>query len=86
MSVDCGILECVCCLGFSRWAWKRCIYAGAYDSEQWPLANIEEFEPVPRICRNILAVYEDDLKNPKWAPAGGYGMNPDWVADRKSVV
>lgn len=82
MSVDCGILECVCCLGFSRWAWQRCIYAGAYDSKQWPLANIEEFEPVPRICRYILAVYEDDLKNPKWAPSGGYGMNPDWVAKK----
>jgi hypothetical protein len=39
----------------------------------------EEFEPVPRLCRLILSVYEYDLRNPKWAPPGGYGINPEWL-------
>lgn len=76
------LLECIYCVGCSRWAWKRCIHSGAHDSEKWALANIEDFEPVPRICRIILAVYEDDLRNPKWAPPGGYRMNPDWLVKR----
>ncbi|RYR23778.1 hypothetical protein Ahy_B02g057276 isoform D [Arachis hypogaea] len=54
-----------------------------YESENWGLATAEEFEPVPRICRIILSVYEEDLRNPQWAPPGGYGMNPDWVVLRK---
>ncbi|BAF19229.1 Os06g0256300 [Oryza sativa Japonica Group] len=73
MSVSCG-LEWVVCLGCTRWAWKRLTYIGAYDSEAWPAAAPGEFEPVPRICRVILAIYEDDLSNPtKFAPPGrGY--------------
>eukprot|EP01018_Ginkgo_biloba_P029161 Gb_23706 [translate_table: standard] len=84
MSLACGIplLECVYCLACSRWAWKRCIYTGAHDSEHWGLATFEEFEPVPRICRIILAVYEEDLRNPRWPPPGGYRINPDWVVKR----
>ncbi|XP_068659956.1 uncharacterized protein [Aristolochia californica] len=78
MSVSCG-LECVVCLGCSRWLWKRCTYVGSDDSATWTLATADEFEPVPRICRGILAVYEDDLRNPRWRPEGGYGINPDWV-------
>ncbi|XP_042500256.1 uncharacterized protein LOC122078356 isoform X2 [Macadamia integrifolia] len=81
MSVACGA-ECVFCLGFSRWAWKRCTYVGSDDSATWPLATSDEFEPVPRICRVILAVYEEDLRNPKFPPSGGYRMNPEWVVKR----
>jgi hypothetical protein len=49
--------------------------AGYHDSEEWSLASAESFEPVPRMCRIILAVYEDDLNNPKWPPQGGYRMD-----------
>ncbi|KAJ4951249.1 hypothetical protein NE237_028081 [Protea cynaroides] len=86
MSIACGLplLECVYCLGCARWAWKRCLHSGSHDSENWGLATAEEFEPVPRLCRMVLAVYEDDLRNPLWAPPGGYGINPDWVILRKS--
>ncbi|KAJ6764370.1 ALPHA/BETA-HYDROLASES SUPERFAMILY PROTEIN [Salix koriyanagi] len=79
MSIICGIplLECVYCLACARWAWKRCLHTAGHDSETWGLATAEEFEPVPRLCRYILAVYEDDLRHPLWEPPGGYGMKPD---------
>ncbi|GAB4844483.1 hypothetical protein Ancab_037861 [Ancistrocladus abbreviatus] len=85
MSLSCGIpiLECVYCLACARWAWKRCLYTAGHESENWGLASAEEFQPVPRLCRCILAVYEDDLRKPIWAPPGGYRMNPDWVILRK---
>lgn len=85
MSAICGlpILECVYCLACARWVWKKCLYTAGRESENWGLATATEFEPVPRICRFILAVYEDDLRNPIWAPPGGYGMNPDWVVLKK---
>ncbi|XP_027336269.1 uncharacterized protein LOC113850101 [Abrus precatorius] len=85
MSFICGvpILECVYCLACTRWAWKKCLYTAGYESENWGLATAEDFEPVPRICRLILAVYEEDIRNPQWAPQGGYGINPDWVILRK---
>jgi hypothetical protein len=75
-------MECVVVLGCMRWAWKRCTYIGSDDSATWPLATPDEFEAVPRVCRMILAVYESDLRNPQWAPPGGYGLNPDWVVKR----
>lgn len=81
MSVACG-LECVVCLGFGHWAWKRLTYVGSYDSESWPPATDEEIEPIPRLCRAILAVYEDDLSQPRFAPPSGYGMNPQWLVKR----
>ncbi|XP_062150779.1 uncharacterized protein LOC133859398 isoform X2 [Alnus glutinosa] len=81
MSVSCG-MECVVVLGCMRWAWKRCTYIGSDDSAAWPLATPDEFEAVPRVCRIILAVYESDLRNPEFAPSGGYGLNPDWVVKR----
>lgn len=86
MSIACcvPVLECVYCLGCARWLWLKCLYTAGYESENWGLATIEEFEPVPRICRLILAVYEDDLRNPLWAPPGGYGIEPDWVILRKN--
>ncbi|XP_004510790.1 uncharacterized protein [Cicer arietinum] len=85
MSFICGlpILECVSCLACARWVWKKCLYTAGYESENWGLATLEEFEPIPRICRTILAVYEDDIRNPQWAPEGGYGINPDWIVLRK---
>lgn len=85
MSIACGvpILECVYCLGCARWLWLKCLYTAGYESENWGLATTEEFEPVPRLCHLILAVYEDDLRNPIWAPPGGYRIDPDCVILRK---
>ncbi|XP_055810945.1 uncharacterized protein LOC129880778 [Solanum dulcamara] len=81
MSVACGV-ECVLVVGCLRWAWKRCTYIGNDDSATWPEATYEEFEPVPRLCRTILAVYEPNLHKPKFPPPGGYRLNPDWVIKR----
>ncbi|KAH7679792.1 Feruloyl esterase protein [Dioscorea alata] len=81
MSVACGV-ECVVCFGCSRWAWKRLTYIGSYDSESWPLGEADDFEPVPRACRAILAIYEDDLSQPRFPPAGGYRMDPSAVFKR----
>ncbi|KAK8653925.1 hypothetical protein V6N13_127907 [Hibiscus sabdariffa] len=81
MTLSCGV-ECFLLLGCSRWAWKRCTYVGSDDSETWPLATPDEFEPVPRVCRVILAVYEPDLRHPQFPPDGGYRLNPDWVLKR----
>lgn len=81
MSVSCGV-ECVFVLGFARWMWKRCTHVGSDDSATWPAATAEEFDAVPRVCRLILAVYETDLHNPQFPPAGGYKLNPDWVVKR----
>ncbi|CAN1237018.1 hypothetical protein LINGRAPRIM_LOCUS1804 [Linum grandiflorum] len=66
MSIACCIpvVECVYCLACVRFAWRRCIYTAGYESENWGLATAEEFDPVPRLCRIILANYEDDLRNP----------------------
>ncbi|GLT60657.1 hypothetical protein SLA2020_334140 [Shorea laevis] len=85
MSIICGcpILEGVYCLACARWLWKKCLYTAGNESEHWGLATAEEFEPVPRLCRLILSVYEDDLHNPIWAPPGGYGIDPDNVILRK---
>lgn len=81
MSIICGLplLECVYCLACARWAWKRCLHSAGHDSETWGIVTAEEFEPVPRLCRYILSVYEDDLRHPVWEPVGGYGINPDRV-------
>lgn len=86
MSILCGLplLECVYCLACARWAWKRCLYSAGHDSETWDLATAEEFEPVPRLCRYILAVYEDDLRHPLWEPPQGYGINPDWLIMKRT--
>ncbi|KAK3011266.1 hypothetical protein RJ639_010617 [Escallonia herrerae] len=86
MSALCGcpIIECVYCLGCARWVWNKCLYTAGRESENWGLASAGEFEPITRLSRFILAVYEDDLQNPIWAPPGGYGINPDWVVLRKN--
>lgn len=70
--------------GCSRWAWKRCTYVGSDDSDTWPLATAAEFEPIPRVCRFVLAVYEEDLRRPKYPPPGGYSLDPDSVVKRAS--
>lgn len=88
MSIICGLplLECVYCLACARWAWKRCLHTAGHDSENWGMATAEEFEPVPRLCRYILAVYEDDLRNPMWEPPTGYGINPDWLILKRTYL
>ncbi|KAL3737649.1 hypothetical protein ACJRO7_019222 [Eucalyptus globulus] len=85
MSITCclPIVESVYCLACARWLWKKCLYSAGHESENWGLATAEEFAPVPRLCRYVLAEYEDDLRNPIWAPPGGYGINPDWIVHRK---
>ncbi|XP_038874629.1 uncharacterized protein LOC120067204 [Benincasa hispida] len=85
MSLACCIpvAEGVYCIACARWLWLKFLYNAGHESENWSLATTEEFEPIPRYCRLILSVYEDDLRNPLWAPPGGYGINPDWVLLRK---
>lgn len=85
MSVTCGV-ECVMLVGCFRWAWKRCTYVGSDDSSTWTLATAEEFEPIPRLCRLVLAVYEDDLRHPQFPPPGGYRLQPEWVVKRISYA
>ncbi|CAA7399057.1 unnamed protein product [Spirodela intermedia] len=86
MSIICGfpLLECVYCLGCARWVWKRSLHTGNRDSETWGTASAVEFEPVPRLCRLIMAIYEEDLENPCHPPPGGYGVNPKWVLRRRT--
>lgn len=85
MSLACGIplIECIYCVACARWAWKRCLHTAGHDSEHWGLATPDEFEPVPHLCRLILAVYEEDLNNPQWPPDGGYRIDPDFIIVRK---
>lgn len=82
------IIECAFCLGFARWAWRRCARAGAHDSDSWPLVtSAAAFEAIPRACRAILAVYEDDLSRPRWAPRPhGYRMDPASVLKRATYA
>lgn len=85
MSVACcfPLVECVSCLACLRWVWKKFLYTAGRESQNWGLATATEFEPVPRLCRYILSIYEDDIRNPLWAPPEGYGINPDWVVSKK---
>ncbi|KAK2970883.1 hypothetical protein RJ640_025081 [Escallonia rubra] len=56
---------------------------GSDDSATWASATADEFAPVPRVCRLILAAYEEDLRNPQFPPAhSGYRLHPDWVVKR----
>ena len=77
MSIAVGVplLECIYIVACGRYLCKRWLMAGYKDSKEWPLASVEDFEPIPRMCRMILAVYENDLNNPKWPPQGGYKMD-----------
>ncbi|XP_073313794.1 uncharacterized protein [Primulina huaijiensis] len=85
MSVACclPLVECVSCLACLRWVWKKFLYTAGHESQNWGLATATEFEPVPRLCRYILSIYEEDIKNPLWAPPEGYGINSDWVVSKK---
>ncbi|XP_074371165.1 uncharacterized protein LOC141712217 [Apium graveolens] len=82
MPIFCCGVECVVAFGFLRWAWKRCTYIGAYDSATWPEATAGEFSSMPRLCRIILAVYEENLGSPRFQSANWYRMNPEWVIKR----
>jgi hypothetical protein len=90
MSLACGLplLECVYCLACARWAWKRCLHSGEADSATWGLAAAADFEPVPRMCRLIMANYEPDLAAPRllFAPPGGYGIDPACVLRRTTYA
>ncbi|XP_042016841.1 uncharacterized protein LOC121764879 [Salvia splendens] len=65
MSVSCGAGV----LGCMRWAWKRCTYIGSDDSATWPPATPDEFHPIPRSCRTILAVYQPGCEPPSYKPS-----------------
>ncbi|CAM0953124.1 unnamed protein product [Alopecurus aequalis] len=69
MSLACGLplLECVYCLGCARWAVKRCLHTGDRDSATWGHAAAADFAPVPRMCRIIMANY-DDPSDPSTSP------------------
>ncbi|KAK6117622.1 hypothetical protein DH2020_048637 [Rehmannia glutinosa] len=86
MSILCclPVLECVYCLACTRWAYKRCLHNAAHDSETWAHAKSEEFEPVPRLCKYILAVYEDDLNHPHFEPLRGFHINPECLIMKKN--
>ncbi|KAL0452487.1 UNVERIFIED_CONTAM: hypothetical protein Slati_1226800 [Sesamum latifolium] len=88
MSILCGLpfLECIYCLACARWVWKRCLHNAGHDSETWGEATADDFEPVPRLCRYILAVKENDLRQPLRAPPQGYGVDPDCVVMKKSYT
>ncbi|KAK9733269.1 hypothetical protein RND81_04G056000 [Saponaria officinalis] len=78
MSVCCGF-GCVAAIGFTRWFFQRCTYMGSHDSATWPAATLDEFSPIPRLCRLILAVYEPDIHHPINGPPGGYDLNTDHI-------
>ncbi|KAF2320445.1 hypothetical protein GH714_027531 [Hevea brasiliensis] len=87
----------MCLLGM-----ERCLHSAGHDSETWGLATAEEFEPVPRIRRYILAVYEDGLHSSvpyvgaPWRPGekkidGGYVHNglmkaAGWVLNKEYEI
>jgi hypothetical protein len=93
MSLACGLplLECVYCLACARWAWKRCLHSGEVDSATWGLASAADFEPVPRMCRLVMANYEPDLSPSApllFAPPGpgGYGIDLTCVLRRRTYA
>lgn len=58
------------------------------DSATWGLTAATDFEPVPRMCRLIMANYEPDLAAPRllFAPPGGYGIDPACVLRRTTYA
>ncbi|KAJ0974928.1 hypothetical protein J5N97_016893 [Dioscorea zingiberensis] len=79
-----GVVECLFCLGCTRWAYHRCTLTGSSDSELWPLASSSDFSPIPRLCRAILAVYEPDLSHPRWPPSIPYPISTPHLSKRAS--
>ncbi|CAD6202009.1 unnamed protein product [Miscanthus lutarioriparius] len=63
---------------------QQLTYIGAYDSETSPPASPDEFEPVPRLCHAVLANYDEDLSNPKFAPPerGYFDIDPRGIIKR----
>lgn len=63
-------IELICILGGSCWCccwlFGRCRHSGRKASKGWEVATYEEFRDVPRVCRILLAVYEDDVENPQY--------------------
>ncbi|KAJ3697700.1 hypothetical protein LUZ61_001405 [Rhynchospora tenuis] len=57
MSASCSALECMLCLGCTRWAWRRCTFAGSDDSKSWPLATLSDFSAIPRFTLFSLSSY-----------------------------
>ncbi|CAI5536046.1 unnamed protein product [Closterium sp. Naga37s-1] len=60
------LLICLVCLmgGCVWWLFRRCLHSGSTASKDWPPATYDEFKDVPRICRILLSVYEEDINNP----------------------
>ncbi|CAI5491708.1 unnamed protein product [Closterium sp. Naga37s-1] len=60
------LLICLVCLmgGCMWWLCRRCLHSGSTASKDWPPATYDEFKDVPRICRILLSVYEEDINNP----------------------
>ncbi|CAI7894564.1 unnamed protein product [Closterium sp. NIES-54] len=60
------LLICLLCLmgGCMWWLFRRCLHSGSTASKDWPPATYDEFKDVPRICRILLSVYEEDINNP----------------------
>lgn len=83
MSIPCAVGS-VAIIGFLRWAWKRCSYIGSNDSETWPAATFEEFEPIPRIIRVILSIYYPDPDHPKCPPLPSDGQQ--YVINEENVI
>ncbi|CAI5471544.1 unnamed protein product [Closterium sp. Yama58-4] len=50
--------------GCMWWLCRRCLHSGTTASKDWPPATYDEFKDVPRICRILLSVYEEDITNP----------------------
>lgn len=82
LAVGVPILECLTVVACGRYLLKRFCHSGSFDSDQWELASPQDFRDVPRLCRVVLAVYEEDLSNPRWPPEGGYGMDLNGVVKR----
>ncbi|CAI5987969.1 unnamed protein product, partial [Closterium sp. NIES-65] len=60
------LLICLVCLmgGCMWWLCRRCLHSGSTASKDWPPATYDEFKDVPRICRILLSVYEEDINSP----------------------
>ena len=54
---------CWCCC----WLFGRCKHSGRKASKGWEPATYDEFHDVPRLCRILLGVYEDDVEKPVYA-------------------
>ncbi|KAK9106023.1 hypothetical protein Scep_022867 [Stephania cephalantha] len=77
-----SLLKALICLGCTRYICHRCSHGGSHDSTTWPLATGQDFHPIPRICRVILAVDHADQVKPSSPSDGSYSLNPDWVIKR----